>query len=196
VIDGLTRVAGKIRASRFEWLLGGVVACLLIAGGVRAEAEAPLEVKVKAACLYNFAKFVEFPAEKFATADAPMVIGVVGDDPFGNELDEIVRGRTAQDRRVAVKRYKSADEAAGAHIVYVNLPERDKQAKALDALRKSHTLTVGDHASFLADGGAVRFTIRDNKVAFDIDPEVARSAGLKVSSHLLRLARVVGARDR
>ncbi len=158
----------------------------------RAAASPPTEYEVKAAYLYNFARFVEWPADAAATRDH-LLLGVIGVDPFGAVLDEIVRDRAAPgDRRLVVRRFTSVEEAAHAHILFICSSEEGRLAQILGALDGASVLTVGDLPRFAERGGMVALTVENHKVRFEINVEAVQRTGLKVSSQLLKLARIVG----
>ncbi len=176
---------------RCLWL---VLLGLLVFGG-RASCEAAPEVskeyQVKAAFLYNFTKFVEWPASRFSTNTSPIVIAVLGRNPFGEELDAIVRERKVNGRGLVVKVIDSADEAATAHLLFVGADAEDRLAGKMDALQKSGVLTVGESPRFIASGGIINFTLDADKVRFQINPQAGEQAGLKISAQLLKLAVIV-----
>lgn len=161
-----------------------------ICGRVARAGEAP-EYQVKAAFLYNFAKFVDWPAAAFASENSPFVIGVLGDDPFGSVLDKTVDNKSVHERKIVVRRYKKVDEAKACHILFISRSEKKQVAKDLERLDKSSTLTVGDMEQFLQQGGMVNFIIEDKKVRLEINPDAAERANLKISSKLLQVAHIV-----
>lgn len=148
---------------------------------------ASLEYEVKAAFLFNFTKFVQWPAAPSAGADTPFTICIVGDDPFGKALDNIVQGESVNGRRITVQRLP-ADPQNSCELEYVaknfSIP-----ASALEA--GSGVLTVGEGDEFVHHGGMVGFVIDDRRVRFDINLKAATNAGLKLSSKLLAVARSV-----
>jgi hypothetical protein len=162
---------------------------LTVATGV-ASAPAPRgEYEVKAAFLYNFAKFVRWPEE---TASAPrFVVAVLGQDPFGPVLDRTFAGKSILDRPVEVRRVASAAEAAGAHLVYVAASEQDRLPAIVSALSSTPVLTVGEGASFADSGGMIAFLLRDEVIRFDVNLAQAERSRLKLSSQLVRLAQRV-----
>jgi hypothetical protein len=149
------------------------------------ELAAPTEYQVKAAFLYNFAKFVEWPD---AQPRAPFVIGVLGEDPFGPVLDQTVTGKTVMSRPFAVRRLADAADAPQVDILFIAASERARLPEVLGRLRGANVLTVGDSESFVDRGGMVGFRTAGNMVRFDINLREANRAGLKISSQLLRLA--------
>lgn len=147
------------------------------------------EYPVKAAFLFNFAKFVTWPDEAFAAEDASLEICVVGRDPFGPALEETIGERTVRGRDVRVRRPESIDEADGCHVVFIAAGERS--ASLALRLGDRPALTVGESEGFAADGGMINFKIEESRVRFEINPGRAARAGLKVSAQLLNLATVV-----
>jgi hypothetical protein len=158
-------------------------------GIATAMADRTLEYPVKGAYLFKFGDFVEWPKDSFPEAGSPFIIGILGEDPFGPELDDMVQNRTVQGRQAIVKRYKNIDDAKAAHILYIgaNKAERLEQIEA--SLNGKSVLTVSDESKEAA--GIVNFTVLDNKVRFEIDPAAAHRASLKVSSKLLSVAIIV-----
>jgi hypothetical protein len=154
-------------------------------------APSPTEYEVKAAFLYNFARFVEWPAEPGHDPGAPFVIVILGHDPFGAVLDETVAGKTVGGRPIEVRRVPRVDEAREAQIVFVASSERPNLTAILKALERPGLLTVGDSDGFALQGGAINFTVQARRVRFEINPAAAEQARLKMSSQLLKLATLV-----
>jgi hypothetical protein len=153
--------------------------------------QAPTEYQVKAAFLYNFARFVEWPPRVFASSSAPLGVCVLGDDPFGEALDRAVLGKTLSDRALKVRRGKKLQELGGCEIMFISASERSRLPEILSELRYASVLTVGETEDFAARGGGVQFTLEDNHVHFIINVDATERAGLKLSSKLLSLAHVV-----
>jgi len=172
------------------------LAAAMAAAAARAQPDAPprtppTEYEVKAAFLYNFARFVEWPPDTFHDAEAPFVIAVVGHDPFGSVLDDTVAGKTVLGRRIEVRRASRADEVGDAQIVFVSASERAAVPSILKALDRPGRLTVGEVDGFAEHGGTINFTMQGRKVRFEINPTQAEQARLKMSSQLLKLATLV-----
>jgi hypothetical protein len=148
-----------------------------------------IEYRLKAAFLYNFSKFVEWPAQAFPRRDLPLVICLVG-DPFRGILDEIVQGQTIDYRPVEIRRIADA-QVRGCHIVYVSPPESQRSTEIIKATTNMAILTVGESEDFIDKGGMIRFIEKDRRLHFQINPDAAERASLKVSSRLLQLADVV-----
>jgi hypothetical protein len=155
----------------------------------------PTEYQVKAAFLYSFAKFVQWPPEAFAAPGDPFVVGVLGEDPFGRILDETLAGKTVLDRPIQVRRFGSPEEAGQAHIVFVGGSEEPERLRMLKALRGRAVLSAGEADGFARSGGIVGFTTREKRVRFEINLARADEARLKISSQLLKLATIVSPRS-
>ena len=152
---------------------------------------APSEYQVKAVFLYNFSRFVEWPASAFAGPDAPFVVGVFGHDPFGADLDEIVRGETAAGRPLIVRRVRTAAEAADCQILFIHQSEDKHIAEVVDALDHRSTLTVSDVDGTSQQGVMIRLVTEKGRVRLRVNVESARAAQLTISSNLLRSAEIV-----
>jgi hypothetical protein len=144
--------------------------------------EVSLEYQVKAVYLFNFAKFVEWPPE---AQSGPLTICVAGVNPFGDVLDETLRGETVNNRPLVARVIRGPEP--GCHVVFV--PQGVATAGFLQAARGTPTLSVGETADFLTQGGIINFILEAGKVRFQIAAKAAERAELRISSHLLRLAR-------
>ncbi|MGH7544657.1 MAG: YfiR family protein, partial [Gemmatimonadota bacterium] len=171
-----------------------VLACALplaAAGGLAAQASRAPESQVKAVFLFNFAQFVEWPPEAFAGPDTPLVIGVLGADPFEGFLDRTVLGEELRGRPFQVRRYRSADEITTCHILFIGARDGERVEQILRRLATRPILTVGDEDRFTERGGMIRFVTDQNRIRLRINVEAAQAAGLTISSKLLRLAEIV-----
>lgn len=146
------------------------------------------EYAVKALFLYNFAKFIEWPGGMPA---GPICIGILGDDPFGELLDEAVSGKAVNGRPFLIKRLKSDPDARQCHLVFVNIADKKHLRSLLDSLKQSGVVTVGDTRGFAEAGGMINFLVVNDRVRFEINLDAASAAGLKFSSKLLSLAKIV-----
>ncbi len=174
-------------AALVTWLVGAASAS---ASAADAETAAiSLELQVKAACLFNFAKFVDWPAEPGADAAAPLRICIWGEDPFEGNLEQIVSGKLAGGRPIEVSHPQRALEVPACHIFYVAAGQERGLDEVLPGLRDRPVLTVGESEEFHHAGGILRFWTDNNKVRFAIDPDAATRARLKISSHLMSLAK-------
>lgn len=148
------------------------------------------EYQVKAAMIFNFAQFVEWPADAFQSSDSPLVIAVVGTNPFGDVLERLVEGKTISGRAVGVKYFTSADRIGPCHVLFVPASLNRELSRIMRAIEGQPVLSIGETEEFPWAGGIIRFYTEDNKVRFEINPEAAERARLKISSKLLKLARI------
>ncbi len=148
---------------------------------------------MKAAYLYNFAKFVEWPAETFRAPDDPAVICVTGDEHTSDFLKQAVSGKKVNGRSVDVRLPYSPAEFRLCHILFIGFSDRRHIANALDQLRGASVLTVGQSDQFIRLGGMINLTTANATIELEIAPEASIAAGLKISSRLLVVARVVKA---
>jgi hypothetical protein len=148
------------------------------------------EFKVKAAFIYNFAKFVEWPDGHFASDKAPFVIAVVGTDPFNGALDQAVAGKMVGTHPVEVRHFASAEKVGDCEILFIADSDDETVAKITAKVSDKPVLTVGDSDHFETNGGQIRFFTEDSKIHFEINTDATDTAKLKISSKLLKLARI------
>jgi hypothetical protein len=153
-----------------------------------AQSPPPSEYQIKAAFLYNFAKFVKWPPETFAEPEAPIVIGVLGDNVFGNYLELTIHDKTFNNHPFQFKEFHSVNEATNCHILFISTSEQDRLPQILTVLQGTRVLTVGEMDHFIAAGGMINFVIEDKRIHFQINNAAAIKAGLTISSKLLSLA--------
>jgi hypothetical protein len=176
-----------------------VITCLLSAMALGSHADVldssdSSEYLIKAGFIYNFAKLVEWPTISFAQPDSPIVIGILGEDPFGATLDKIVADKKINGRGLAVKRLKwSRDlkDLKDCNILFVSTSEKEHIESVIDAMKGLPILTIGDAPGFAKRGGVMNFVLEDNKVRFEVNVEAAKHADLTISSRLLTLAKIV-----
>jgi hypothetical protein len=157
-----------------------------------AQATAPGEYELKAAFLFNFAKFIDWPKGSFASPQSPFTICILGVDPFGHALDDNLQGKMIGDQPFAVRRLKDEAEARRCQILFVSSSETGHLADIVDHLRGANLLLVGDTTGFASSGGTIEFTLdEENRVRFTINTDAADRAGLKFSAKLLALAKIV-----
>jgi hypothetical protein len=167
---------------------GLILAWLLMAGPGRTQDAQPTEYQLKAALIFNFAKFVEWPPAAFAGAASPIVIGILGDNPFDDELARTVRGKAINNRPLVVQEFRSASEATNCHVLFISNSEKKRLPEILKSLQGTRALTVGETDRFTESGGMINFFEAGKKIRFQINLDAARNAGLKVSSRLLSIA--------
>ena len=179
--------------------LAGVVLQLVIAlcgaalvtRAAAADNDALLERRVKAAFLYQFIPYVEWPLGRHSAVDTPIVIAVVGPESVVAELTTVIGGRTAKDRPIVVRRWREADLQGGVAIVYVRREESARLPAIARAAQATATLVVSEHESALSQGSMINFQIVEGRVRFDVALGAVESAGLRISSRLLAVARDV-----
>jgi len=162
-----------------------VLLFLLLPGA--ASAAAP-EYDLKAAFLFNFAKFVEWPENAFSGDRAPLTICVYGEDPFGSVLDNVVQNERVGERSLLVQRPDSLDDLGECHVLFVCRSEKGQLGEVMSQIKGKPVLTVSDTDGFLRAGGVINFILEGTKVRFLIDQEAAERSGLRISSKLMRLA--------
>jgi hypothetical protein len=161
-----------------------------------AQASAPSrEYQVKAVFLFNFAQFVDWPPAVFAEESTPLAICVLGSDPFGSYLDDIVRGEQVKSRRLTVQRFRSPEEISGCQVLFVSRSEGRNLAKTLASAREMDALTVSDADDFAARGGMIQLTTESGRIRIKINVNAAKASSLVISSKLLRSAEIVASRD-
>ena len=167
-----------------------VLACLsMLRASVSFARSTPPEYMIKAAYLYHFAMFVDWPAEAFASKNAPIVIGIVGNDPFGPAIDDTVRDKRIDGRPLVVKRLDWAQDLRQCHILF--LADGGRIADLVRRLGGLSVLIVGETQDLASHGAVINFRIEDNRVRFDINVDAAKRSHLTISSQLLNLARIV-----
>lgn len=159
-----------------------------------AKAQVSREYQLKAVFLYNFVQFTEWPPTAFANDKAPIVIGIVGPDPFGSTLDDTVRGETVGGRPLLVERYPRPSDIKPCHLLFISQAETRHTDEILRTVKGKPVLTVADTESPATAGVMIRFIVENNKVHFRINAEAASAADITLSSKLLRVADVVPTR--
>ena len=185
-----TWATGEIRGLSAVWLVASAVA-LADLRDLPAQPTSAGEYQLKAVFLFNFAQFVEWPPQAFPDRQAPLVIGVLGEDPFGAYLDETVRDEKVNNRPLAVQRYRRVEEIKSCHVLFISRSETDRLEQILAGLKGRSILTVGDAEGFAQQGGMIRFVNEKNKIRLRINLDAAKAAKLTISSKLLRPAEIV-----
>jgi hypothetical protein len=184
-----TRLKTKIRRNASPWIC--LFACaLLLTFGSQVSAQSK-EYQFKSAFLYNFSQFVEWPVGAFSGAQSQLVIGVVGDDPFGGSLDEIVRGQKANNHPLVVHRFRQIEEIKNCHILFVSRSEAGRLGQILASLTGRNILTVSDIEGFAQYSGMIAFVTENNKIRLKINLGTVKAENLTISSKLLRMAEIV-----
>jgi YfiR/HmsC-like len=171
-------------------LLYGLLAALFALSArvvVAAEMTAE-EAQLVAECICTFPHFVEWPAKRFATGDAPFVIGILGTDPIGAPLRETIEDHKIKYRPVIVKQILATEEIPGCHIIFISRSENAQLGKLLGQTRRAGVLTIGESDNFLSRGGVINLIDVDGKIHFQINPDAAHRERLSVSVKLLQLS--------
>ncbi len=192
----LLKIIMYAERNRHCWLgrrpVAAALACLLWWGlAVSASAQPAREYQLKAVFLFNFAQFVEWPTTAFPDDESPLIVGVLGEDPFGATLDETVQGELVGHRNLIVRRYRRVEEITDCHILFIGKSESPRLESIVSALRGRDILTVSDADQAAQRGVMIRFVTENKKIRLRINLEVAKLAGLTISSKLLRPAEIV-----
>jgi hypothetical protein len=189
----------KTRCVRTErvWLRGWLIAAILALSAcahlltpANGYAQNPfLQYQVKAVYFLNFLKFVQWPEGTFQNPLTPIVIGIVGDDPFGEVLRQVLVGKTVQGRNLVIRKYHAGEDLRGTHILFISESEKKRLPQLLASLYGSSVVTVAYMDHFVESGGMVQFLIEDGHMLITIDVSAASRARVKVSSKLRSLAR-------
>jgi hypothetical protein len=163
----------------------------ILALGEAAGQTASGEYEVKAAFLFHFAQFVEWPGEAFKAADSPIEYCTLGEDPFGGALDASLKGKLVGARPMRVRHLKQVREIQDCHVLFIGAEEKKAISAALASVEGSATLTVGESEHFAQDGGMIGFCLEENKIRFEVNLTAAEHAKLKISARLLALAKSV-----
>jgi hypothetical protein len=190
--DNPTRIQVPPRSRR---IVAGIalLAVMLPAGFLgfaSGETQPAPEYAVKAAFLFNFAKFVEWPDDAFADRSSPLVLCVIGEDPFGDALKSL-KGKTVNGRHLAIRYMTTIEELDRCHLLFVCPSEKPVLPKILQTTKGRSILTVGDMGGFAQDGGIINLVKEENRVGIEINLEAAQRSRLKISSKLLALAKIV-----
>ncbi|NVM21789.1 MAG: YfiR family protein [Desulfobacterales bacterium] len=166
--------------------------CVTISTSANANAESPpsREYLIKAAFLYNFAKFVEWPTEAFPNDSTPITLCILGEDPFGDALESI-KGKTIRGRDMVIRHVVRVEDLEHCHILFVSASEEKRLPQILNTIRDKTILTVSDMNRFARRGGIINLVTVRSKIRFEINVDATDLVGLRISSKLLRLARIV-----
>lgn len=191
--QGLRQLPPFQKHSRRAAIFALVVLAVSVLAAPEKVVETPAlsEYQIKALFLFNFAKYVDWPADAFQNESTPIVIGVVGQDSFGDNFQKITTGKSINGRPVLIKHVTNAEEYKTCHILFVSASEKDRLASILDAVKDSAVLTVGETDGFLSEEGIINLTKKANKVRLEINLKAAQKARLQLSSRLLTVADVV-----
>ena len=173
------------------WLNIIITLFFVVDNKLKAQTVSLSEYQVKAAFLYNFAKFVEWPCKVFSDSSAPIIIGILGEDPFGNDLEQTIKGKTVKGREITIKRSKQIGKLGSCHILFISMSEKGNLKRVLNNFKKSSILTVSEIENFTQYGGIIGFVMKQHNIRFEINMDAAERSGLQISSKLLKVAKVV-----
>jgi hypothetical protein len=176
---------------RFGILILATWASLSIVSRGSAQANPTSEYAVKAAFLFHFAQFVEWPTAAFKDANAPLIFCTLGEDEFHGALDDSINGKTIENRPLRVQHLKQLQEVEGCQVIFISANEKKRIPALLASLKGSPVLTVGESEHFAQEGGMIGLFLEENKIRFEINLASAEHAKLKLSSRLLALAKTV-----
>jgi hypothetical protein len=165
-------------------------ASFVLSPALHAQTALEREYQIKAAYLYNFINYIDWPADALPPAGGMLTIGVVGDNPFGAALDAL-KGKQIKGRTLSVKQLSSLENLDQCQIVFISPSEKERLPEILARLKDARVLTVSEIEGFAQRGGIINFISERNKVRFEVNPDAAKRTGLTVSSELLKLARLV-----
>jgi hypothetical protein len=157
---------------------------------VSAQTPVATEYRLKAVFLYNFTQFVEWPDNSFSSDNAPMIIGILGTDPFGSYLEETVAGEKINGHPLRVQHYNTVEEIGVCQILFINVADKTKREQIIAKLKGRNILTVSDAPDFLFQGGMIRFFTNLDKIKLQVNLEETKTANLVISSKLLRLVEI------
>jgi hypothetical protein len=170
-------------------LIGLAMLCVSTTSGKGAEVLK--EYELKAAFLYNFTKFIEWPTNSFAEANAPFVVAVAGNSPCTAELQKIAKERKVNGRALIIKLVKTPEAAKGAHVLFVSVSEDARLKEWLAAAHSAGVLSIGESEPFFKQGGIINFILEGEKIRFDLNIGQANATELKISAQLQKLARTI-----
>ena len=168
----------------------GIIAASAGANCVEAQ-NPPSEYQLKAAFLYNFTRFVEWPTAAFPDPAGPFALCVLGADPFGSDLDQTIVGKTVNERPLVVRRLQNAQDLGRCHLLFISASEQGRLPQIFAMLRSRKVLTVSEVPGFTESGGIINLLLEDQRILFEINLDAAEQAELEISSKLLRLAKGV-----
>jgi uncharacterized protein DUF4154 len=174
--------------ARFSLLGVGLLWLPLGGGSGGAQEFRPTEYQIKAAFLFNFAKFVQWPPQAFAAGTSPLVIGILGENPFHDDLARTIQGKTVDEHPVVIKEFLSPAQATNCHVLFISTSEKTRLPEIIQSLKGASVLTVGEMDRFTETGGMINFILEGTKIRFQINKDAAARAGLKISSKLMNLA--------
>ena len=194
LIQSLRLTPMRVSANRMRFLILQIIVIFSVSvlpAHLPAQSTGRTEYELKAAFLFNFAKFVEWPPSAFANPQSAFLICVLGPDPFGSALDDALLRHSIQGHAVALLRMKRTADIVGCQILFVPASERNRLPEVIAKLRGQYVLVIGENEDFASSGGVIQFALEQNHIRFLINTDAADRSGLKFSSKLLALAKIV-----
>jgi hypothetical protein len=173
------------------WVAALAALWMLAAPGMQAQSSKVSDYEVKAAYLFNFGRFVEWPAAGETDKHSAFTFCILGPDPFGPNLDHLLAGETINGRSLIVKRISNAQDSAGCQVLFMSREEEGRVTKIIETLNQGAVLTVSDIPEFAKHGGMIQFVVEQNRVRFEVNLDATQRAGLILSSDLLKVATAV-----
>jgi hypothetical protein len=178
-----------MRSRGWALKIGAVIA--VVTATIPCRADAPTrEYKVKAAFIYNFTQFIQWPDAAFASKDSVFIVATVGTDPFDGALDDAMAGKTVANHSVTVEHFATVDNIGACQLLFVPASQDSSLSALFAKINGVPVLTVGESDAFPQAGGGIRFFLEDNKIRFEINPDPIEAVGIKVSAKLMKLARI------
>jgi len=192
LIQSLRVTPMRVSANRMRFLILQIIVIFSVSVlHLPAQSTGPTEYELKAAFLFNFAKFVEWPPGAFANPQSAFLVCVLGPDPFGSALDDALLRHSIQGHAVALLRMKRTVDIVGCQILFVPASERNRLPEIIAKLRGQYVLVIGETDEFASSGGVIQFALEQDRIRFLINTDAADRSGLKFSSKLLALAKIV-----
>ncbi len=186
----------KRKRSRLTEIVAVIVTVAMLgAGQTRADAPTRLDAgskvyEIKAAFIYNFAQFTQWPDSAFASGDSPFILAFIGDSELGPALGHVLEGKSIAGHPIVLKHLDSTSQINGCHLLFIPDSEESHLDDIFNAIGNQPILTVGETTKFMQAGGIIRFFIADGRIRFEIDPDAADKAALRLSSRLMSLATI------
>jgi len=172
-------------------IIVAILLCLSAVLGARAQSPDSSEYLIKAGYIFNFAQLVQWPAGALPHEDSPIVIGILGTDPFGGTIDQVLANKKVDGRSVIVKRLNRGASVKDCNILFISSSEAAHLSEVLQSVKGLPILTIGEIPGFANRGGIINLTLEENRVRFQVNIEAAKRANLNISSRLLALAKIV-----
>lgn len=162
----------------------------LLSSLAKGQSSSPEEYQVKAVFLYNFTRFIEWPATSFNSSSSPFVIGIIGGNPFGSFLEEAIKDESVGMHKIIIRHYSDFNLIGDCHILFINYKDKEMIKQTLAAVKDKNILTVNEWQRFVEIGGMVQFINEGNRIKLIINNNAVKSARMQASSKLLSVAQI------